>query len=111
MTTIPSVDAPAPDPLTSMNGVPVLKLYPGCVVPSIQTASVMAGKALAIGILVDGDAPAGIENAMRSGPAIEFAAVIAPRRLQCVASQVVSATASVLTFTVKVDPGTRTRSS
>src|SRR4051794_4581343 len=71
----------AEEPSISMIGVPA---KPGCVVPSIVTASEIVGR-FAVGEIVFTPDP--IENRIVSTPAAALAALIASRRVQLAALQ------------------------
>ena len=74
LTSSPATPWPAPAPSSSMSGVPA---YPGWVVPSIVTGSVISGRADA-GEMVWTPAP-GIANTMMSAPGFALASRIAWR--------------------------------
>ena len=94
----PLVPLGAAEPSISMIGVPA---KPGCVVPSIITGSVIAGRA-DVGEIVF--APDPIENRIVSTPAAALAALIASRSVQLAALQSPSSV-SALELTVKVAAG------
>ena len=91
----PLAPVPAAAPFSSMSGLPA---KPGCVVPSIVTGSVIAGRAEARAIVFEPDP---IENRIVSAPGEALAALIASRSVQLAALQIPSSV-SAAEFTVKV---------